>query len=230
MRIAAAVCLSLCLVVGLALTGCDSDGVKLTTAKDSTSYAMGAQVGKSINEAKFDVDPEIIAKAVVEAMNGSSAMPDSVIAQLMFKLQDQRRGQQMVEDQTKAKGAIKAGKDFLEANKTKPGVITTASGLQYKVVKAGTGAKPQATSTVRIHYVGTLIDGTEFDNSIKRGQPAEFPVNGVIPGFAEALSLMSVGAKHTVYIPHELAYGVQQAGSIPPGSVLVFEIEMLGIK
>jgi FKBP-type peptidyl-prolyl cis-trans isomerase FkpA/FKBP-type peptidyl-prolyl cis-trans isomerase FklB len=230
MRIAATVCLSLSLAVGIALTGCDSESVKLTSSKDSTSYAMGAQVGKSINESKFDVDPEIIAKAVVDVMNGSQAIPDSVIAQLMFKLQEQRRGAQQAEDEAKAKGTIKAGKDFLEANKSKPGVVATASGLQYKVIKAGTGAKPQATSTVRIHYVGTLIDGTEFDNSIKRGQPAEFPVNGVIPGFAEALSLMSVGAKHMVYIPHELAYGLQQAGTIPPGSVLVFEIEMLGIK
>lgn len=228
MRIAAF--LPLVVSVALILIGCDSDGPNLTTSKDSTSYAMGAQVGKSIVESKFDVDPKIIAQAVTDAMNGSSAMPDSVIAKLMFKLQEQRRDQQRIEDESKAKGTIKAGKDFLEANKSKPGVITTASGLQYKVVKAGTGAKPQATSTVRIHYRGTLIDGTEFDSSIKRGQPVEFPVNGVIPGFAEALSLMSVGSKHMVYIPNELAYGLQQAGAIPAGSVLVFEIEMLAIK
>ncbi len=228
MRIAAT--LVFAIAIGLMLTACDSGEVKLSSMKDSTSYAMGAQVGKSISEGKFDVDPEIIAKAVVDAMNGSSAMPDSVIAQMMFKLQELRREQQRVDDESKAKSTIKAGKDFLEANKSKPGVITTTSGLQYKVLKAGSGPKPQASSTVRIHYTGTLIDGTVFDSSIKRGQPAEFPIGGVIPGFAEALSLMTVGAKHMVYIPHEIGYGLQQAGSIPPGSVLVFEIELLAIK
>jgi len=228
MRIAAT--LVSAIAIGLMMTACDSGEVKLSTMKDSTSYAMGAQVGKSIAEGQFDVDPDVVAKAVIEAMNGASAMPDSVIAQVMIKLQEQRREQQRAKDEEKSKGTIKAGQDFLEANKSKPGVITTASGLQYKVLKAGSGPKPQSSSTVRIHYTGTLIDGTEFDSSIKRGQPAEFPVGGVIPGFAEALSLMTVGSKHMVYIPHEIAYGLQQAGTIPAGSVLVFEIELLAIK
>lgn len=228
MRIAAV--LSFALTIGLMLVACDSGETELSTMKDSTSYALGAQVGRSISEGKFDVDPEIVAKAVTDAMSGASLMPDSVIAQTMLKLQEQRSKQQQAEQETKSKETVKAGKDFLEANKSKPGVITTASGLQYKVLKPGSGAKPQASSKVRIHYTGTLIDGTEFDSSIKRGEPAEFPIGGVIPGFAEALSLMSVGAKHMVYIPHELAYGLQQAGSIPPGSVLVFEIELLAIN
>ena len=114
--------------------------------------------------------------------------------------------------------------------KPKPGVVTTASGLQYKVIKEGSGAKPTSASTVRIHYTGKLIDGTEFDSSIKRGEPAEFPVGAVIPGFSEALSLMTVGSKYMVYIPQELGYGMQAAGPIPAGSVLIFEIELLGIK
>jgi FKBP-type peptidyl-prolyl cis-trans isomerase len=163
-------------------------------------------------------------------MGGSPQMTDSIVALMMNKLEQSRRDQQAKEDESKAKGNVKAGKDFLEANKSKPGVVTTASGLQYKVLTAGSGAKPTSASTVKIHYTGSLIDGTVFDSSIKRGEPAEFPLGGVIPGFAEALSMMSVGAKYMVYMPSELAYGMQQAGPIPPGSVLVFEIELLGIK
>ncbi len=228
MRIAAVLSFSFC--IGLMFSGCDGGGKDLSSFKDSTSYAIGAQVGKSLNASKFDVDPEIVAQAVKDAMGGGSQMPDSIVATMMSKLEQSRREQQVKEDESKAKGNIKAGKDFLEANKSKPGVVTTASGLQYKVLTAGTGAKPTSASTVKIHFTGSLIDGTIFDSSVKRGQPAEFPVGGVIPGFAEALSMMSVGSKYMVYMPSELAYGMQQAGPIPPGSVLVFEIELLGIK
>lgn len=222
--------LPILLCFGLLLTGCDNAGSELKTFKDSTSYAIGAQVGKSLISSKFDVDPEIVAKAVTEVMTSTSQMSDSVVAQMMVKLEESRRKQQMEENEAKAKGAIKAGKDFLEANKTKPGVVTTASGLQYKVIKEGSGAKPTSASTVRIHYTGKLIDGTEFDSSVKRGEPAEFPVGAVIPGFSEALSLMTVGSKYMVFIPQELGYGMQAAGPIPAGSVLIFEIELLGIK
>ncbi|MBU3679164.1 MAG: FKBP-type peptidyl-prolyl cis-trans isomerase [Candidatus Kapabacteria bacterium] len=218
------------LCIGLAFTGCDNGGKELSTFKDSTSYAIGAQVGKSIVSSKFDVDPEVVAQAVTDAMNNSSQMSDSVIALAMNKLQESRRLQQAKEDESKAQGNIKAGKAFLEANKSKPGVVTTATGLQYMVVKEGTGAKPTSASVVKIHYTGKLIDGKVFDSSVERGQPVEFPVGGVIPGFSEALSLMSIGAKYMVYIPQELGYGMQSAGPIPPGSTLVFEIELLGIK
>lgn len=222
--------LPILLCFGFILTGCDNGGSELKTFKDSTSYAIGAQVGKSLISSKFDVDPEIVAQAVTEVMTSTSQMSDSVVAQMMVKLEESRRKQQMQENEAKAKGTVKAGKDFLEANKSKPGVVTTASGLQYKVIKEGSGAKPTSASTVRIHYTGKLIDGTEFDSSIKRGEPAEFPVGAVIPGFSEALSLMTVGSKYMVYIPQELGYGMQAAGPIPAGSVLIFEIELLGIK
>ena len=228
MRIAAVLPIFLC--IGLIFSGCDGGSKNLSTFKDSTSYAIGTQVGKSLVASKFDVDPEVVALAIKDAMGGSSQMTDSIVALMMNKLEQSRRDQQAKEDESKAKGNIKAGKDFLEANKSKPGVVTTASGLQYKVLTAGSGAKPTSASTVKIHYTGSLIDGTVFDSSIKRGEPAEFPLGGVIPGFAEALSMMSVGAKYMVYMPSELAYGMQQAGPIPPGSVLVFEIELLGIK
>lgn len=228
MRILRIVPVVLC--ISLAFTGCDNGGKELSTFKDSTSYAIGVQVGKSISSSKFDVDPEIVALAVTEAMNNSAQMPDSIVVEMMNKLQESRRKQQVKEDESKAQGNIKAGKAFLEANKSKPGVVTTASGLQYMVVKEGTGAKPTSSSVVKIHYTGKLIDGTVFDSSIQRGEPVEFPVGGVIPGFSEALSLMSIGAKYMVYIPQELGYGMQTAGPIPPGSTLVFEIELLGIK
>jgi FKBP-type peptidyl-prolyl cis-trans isomerase len=228
MRIAAVLPIFLC--IGLIFSGCDGGSKNLSTFKDSTSYAIGTQVGKSLVSSKFDVDPEVVALAIKDAMGGSPQMTDSIVALMMNKLEQSRRDQQAKEDESKAKGNVKAGKDFLEANKSKPGVVTTASGLQYKVLTAGSGAKPTSASTVKIHYTGSLIDGTVFDSSIKRGEPAEFPLGGVIPGFAEALSMMSVGAKYMVYMPSELAYGMQQAGPIPPGSVLVFEIELLGIK
>lgn len=228
MRIVAVLPIFLC--IGLLFAGCDGGSKNLSTFKDSTSYAIGTQVGKSLVSSKFDVDPDVVAQAIKDAMGGSPLMTDSIVALMMNKLEQSRRDQQVKEDESKAKGNIKAGKDFLEANKSKPGVVTTASGLQYKVLTAGSGAKPTSASTVKIHYTGSLIDGTVFDSSIKRGEPAEFPLGGVIPGFSEALSLMSVGAKYVVYMPSELAYGMQQAGPIPPGSALVFEIELLGIK
>jgi FKBP-type peptidyl-prolyl cis-trans isomerase FklB len=132
--------------------------------------------------------------------------------------------------EAKAKGNIEAGEKFLDQNKTKPGVKTTASGLQYEVLKEGNGPKPLETDTVTVHYVGTLLNGEEFDNSYKRGQPISLPLNGVIRGWTEALQLMPLGSKYKLYIPYQLGYGTQGAGSIPPGSALVFEVELLKIN
>jgi FKBP-type peptidyl-prolyl cis-trans isomerase len=122
-----------------------------------------------------------------------------------------------------------AGENFLAANKKKAGVKTTASGLQYEVIREGTGPKPTAQDTVTVNYAGTLINGTEFDNSYKRGEPITFPLRGVIAGWTEGLQLMSTGAKYKFYIPHQLAYGTNDVGTIPAGSVLVFEVELLKI-
>ncbi|MBD0293730.1 MAG: FKBP-type peptidyl-prolyl cis-trans isomerase, partial [Flavisolibacter sp.] len=130
----------------------------------------------------------------------------------------------------KSKQNIEAGKQFLETNKTKAGVQTTPSGLQYEVVVQGTGAKPTINDTVVCHYAGRLINGTEFDNSYKRGEPATFPVSGVIKGWTEALQLMPVGSKYKLYIPYNLAYGTNEAGPIPPGSLLIFDVELLKIN
>ena len=132
--------------------------------------------------------------------------------------------------EAKAKPNISAGQKFLATNKTKQGVRTTPSGLQYEVITEGTGIKPTASDTVVTHYRGTLIDGTEFDNSYNRGQPATFPVGGVIKGWTEALQLMPAGSKYKLYIPHNLAYGTNETGPIPAGSVLIFEVELLEVK
>ena len=125
---------------------------------------------------------------------------------------------------------LKAGEDFLAANAKKEGVKTTASGLQYKVIKSGSGPSPKPTDTVKVHYNGTLIDGTVFDSSIRRGSPATFPVNGVIPGWTEALQLMKVGDKWQLFIPAKLAYGEQGPGPIGPNATLIFDVELLGIE
>jgi FKBP-type peptidyl-prolyl cis-trans isomerase len=125
---------------------------------------------------------------------------------------------------------LKAGEAFLAANAKKEGVKTTASGLQYKVIKAGTGASPKPTDIVKVHYTGTLVDGTVFDSSVQRGEPATFPVNGVIPGWTEALQLMKVGDKWQLVIPSKLAYGEQGPRAIGPNSTLIFDVELLGIE
>ncbi|HWJ27699.1 MAG TPA: FKBP-type peptidyl-prolyl cis-trans isomerase, partial [Flavisolibacter sp.] len=125
---------------------------------------------------------------------------------------------------------IAEGEKFLASNKTKAGVKTTASGIQYEVLTQGTGPKPAATDTVTVNYVGTLTNGTEFDNSYKRGEPISFPLNGVIPGWTEALQLMPVGSKYKLYIPYQLAYGMNDNGPIPGGSLLIFEVELLNVK
>jgi FKBP-type peptidyl-prolyl cis-trans isomerase FkpA/FKBP-type peptidyl-prolyl cis-trans isomerase FklB len=149
-------------------------------------------------------------------------------------IMDRFRQSQMVKQRDRmtrlAEENIGKGQAFLDANKTKKGVQVTASGLQYRVIKKGNGPKPDQNSTVEVQYVGKLIDGTEFDSSIKRGAPATFPVTGVIPGWTEALLLMNVGSKFELVIPSNLAYGERGGGPIPPNSVLIFEVELLSVK
>jgi FKBP-type peptidyl-prolyl cis-trans isomerase FklB len=199
--------------------------VALKTTQDSLSYAIGLSVANFYKQQNItNINTALVMRAINDVNKGNKLVLD-----------EQQANQTIVNFMQKAKAekasvAKKQGQDFLAANKNKPGVVTTSSGLQYLVLKTGTGPKPALTDMVRVHYHGTLIDGRVFDSSVQRGQPIELSVNGVIPGWTEALQMMPVGSKWKLFVPSNLAYGDQQAGPlIAPGSTLVFEVELLDI-
>ena len=180
----------------------------LETEKDKQSYAIGLNVGKSLHRDDIDVDPKIVLQGLQDALaDGKVLLTDDQIKTVMTDLQNQVRQKQEEKRQPWPRANKKDGAAFLAANATKEGVVTLPSGLQYKVLVAGTGPKPSATDSVVCNYRGTLLDNTEFDSSYKRGQPATFPVGGVIKGWTEALQLMPVGSKWQLFIPADLAYG-----------------------
>ena len=204
---------------------------ELKTDKDKFSYALGMQMGENFRRDGLDLDVAIYAKALAETLNGGKlALTAEEKTAILMAARDQFVKKQQEIQQAKAKEAQAAGAKFLEANKTKEGVVALPSGLQYKILKQGDGPKPTAESTVVCSYKGTLIDGTEFDNSANHGGTATFPVNGVIKGWTEALQLMQVGSKWQLFIPSELGYGGEGSGQIPANSVLVFEVELVSIK
>lgn len=204
----------------------------LTTKKEKVSYAIGADLGGKLKSSSIDVDPNILTRALKDSLTGAkSAMTDDEIRATLSDLTKDMQAKQATLNKEKADKNKQEGEAFLTANKTKEGVVALPSGLQYKIIKAGTGPKPTAADTVVCNYKGTLIDGKEFDSSYKRGQPATFPVGGVIKGWTEALQLMSVGSTWQLFIPADLAYGDRQAGpDITPGSTLVFEVELVSIQ
>lgn len=203
----------------------------LTTEKDKQSYAIGLNVGKSLHRDDIDVDPKIVLQGLQDAMaDGKVLLTDDQIKTVMTDLQNQVRHKQEEKRQAMAESNKKDGAAFLAANATKPGVVTLPSGLQYKVLTSGTGAKPTATDSVVCNYRGTLLDNTEFDSSYKRGQPMTFPVSGVIKGWTEALQLMPVGSKWQLFIPADLAYGERAQGPGGPNATLVFDLELLSIQ
>jgi len=199
--------------------------VMLKTTQDSLSYAIGLSLANFYKQQNITgVNTALVMRAITDVNKGTKLPMDEQQANACIVNYMQK------EKAAKASVAKKQGEDFLAANKTKPGVVTTPSGLQYLVLKAGTGEKPKLTDMVRVHYHGTLIDGRVFDSSVERKQPIELAVNGVIPGWTEALQMMPVGSKWRLFIPSNLAYGDQQAGPmIAPGSTLVFEVELLDI-
>jgi FKBP-type peptidyl-prolyl cis-trans isomerase FklB len=217
-----------------------NEGVKETSKKKDAYYA-GLQIGQQIkNQMIKGVNKELFGADSTKTISVDNFMAGFVAGTLgkgqKMTMQQAQEYTQKNMEAIKAKsmeknfGANKkAGEDFLAANKAKPGVVTTASGLQYKIVKAGTGATPSDTSKVKVNYKGTLIDGTEFDSSYKRKEPATFVANQVIKGWTEALKLMPVGSKWIIYVPQNLAYGSKDAGQIKPFSTLVFEVELLEI-
>jgi FKBP-type peptidyl-prolyl cis-trans isomerase FklB len=203
----------------------------LKTDKDKQSYAIGMNIGKSIHRDGVDVDPNILLRGMKDALaGGKTVLTEDEAKAVMLSLQTEVHKQQAEKAQLAGEANKKAGDAFLAANKTKEGVVTLPSGLQYKILTQGTGPKPAATDTVVCNYKGTLLDNTEFDSSYSRKEPLTIPVSGVIKGWTEALQLMPVGSKWQLFIPSDLAYGPQAKGPIAANSTLIFEVELLSIQ
>ncbi|MCE9677826.1 FKBP-type peptidyl-prolyl cis-trans isomerase [Shewanella sp. AS1] len=236
--------MSLVALAVVGLTACNQEEksntapeVKLETVAQKQAYSVGASIGKymsgHIKEQEalgMPVDRSLIiagfSNGLSDELKLSEEEMQTVLQNLDETINEKRQAQAAeIAEKTKAESAA-----YLETNKAKEGVTTTVSGLQYEVLKQADGEKPAATDTVEVHYVGTLIDGTQFDSSVARGEPAKFPLNRVIPGWTEGVQLMSVGSKYRFVIPAELAYGSRDTGSIPPNSTLIFEVELLSIE
>jgi len=201
---------------------------KYTSVETQASYGVGFQMGEQLKSNPFEgLSLDAVLDGLSDAFNGQASQVDTDTLRNAFGEIHQRMQAAKAEQ---SKAVIEEGNAYLAKNAERDEVTVTESGLQYEIIEAGEGGKPAADSTVRVHYHGTLIDGSVFDSSYKRGQPAEFPVNGVIRGWTEALQLMPVGAKWKLYIPYDLAYGEQGAGgAIAPYSTLVFDVELLDI-
>jgi FKBP-type peptidyl-prolyl cis-trans isomerase len=197
---------------------------------DTISYIIGANIAQSIAKENLQLNKDMVFKGFSDAQaKADTIFSEEQIVKIMTAWQQEIGAKKTALAEQECANNLKAGDDFLAANKLKEGVIETASGLQYKILKPGEGASPSDTSMVQVHYTGTLIDGKVFDSSRERGEPVEFPVNGVIPGWTEALKLMKKGSQYMLYIPAKLAYGNQKTGPIPEGSTLIFDVELLDI-
>lgn len=222
--------LSLAVCAALAAAPVFADDVPKTD-KDKVSYTIGHGLGVNLKGQGVDVNVDQLAKGVKDGLgNAKPVMTSAEMEKTMTELRTRIMAAQQEKTKSVAAKNKTEGEAFLAKNKTAPGVKTLPSGLQYQVLKEGTGKLPKATDKVRVNYRGTLLDGTEFDSSYSRGTPAEFPVNGVIPGWTEALQLMKEGSKWKLFIPANLAYGEQGAGGvIGPNAVLVFEVELMKV-
>jgi len=218
--------------IALASTCFAQEKIQLKDTKDKVSYSIGLDIGSTFKKQKMDIDLDILGKGLKDGVSGAKpALSDDEMKQTMTAYSKEMTEKQMAANKEAATKNATAGEAFLAENKKKEGVKTTASGLQYKVLKEGTGPTPKATDSVTTNYRGTLIGGKEFDSSYKRGEPATFPVSGVIKGWTEALQLMKVGSKYQLFVPHTLAYGERGAGQdIGPNETLIFEVELLAVK
>lgn len=204
---------------------------KLETERDKVSYMVGMQIGGSLQQIKDEVDlPTLFQGIETTLKDGKPLLTPEEAGEVQQKFAERLQAQHAAQEQAAAKKNKEEGEAFLASNKSAKGVKTTASGLQYQVITEGKGAKPAATDTVKVHYTGTLLDGTKFDSSVDRGQPATFALNQVIPGWTEGLQLMPEGSKYTLWIPSDLAYGDKGTpGPIGPNATLKFEVELLEI-
>lgn len=208
-----------------------ADPPALTDQKDKVSYSIGMDIGNNLKKQSIEVDPDILARGIRDVMSGKEPLLSAEEArETLGALQKELMAKAQARTKELAEKNRKEGDRFLAENGKKEGVVSLPSGLQYKVLESGSGPSPGKTDTVETNYRGTLVDGTEFDSSYTRGEPAVFPVNGVIPGWTEALQRMKVGDKWRIFVPPDLAYGERGAGPIGPNATLVFEIELLSIK
>jgi len=205
---------------------------ELKTQDQKISYMLGQDMGAYLKKMGITIDKASLFQGIDDTLSGNKPlMTLEQVTTLKQEFGKKMQDEQMAKSKVAGDKNVKEGSDFLAKNKSEKGVITTASGLQYTIITQGTGAKPKATDVVTVNYRGTTLDGKEFDSSYKRGQPATFPVNGVIPGWTEALQILNVGSKAKLFIPSSLAYGERGAGpDIGPNATLIFEIELVSIN
>ena len=223
-----AVCIVLC-STGMVIAG---ETITLKEQKEKVSYSIGVSIGKSMKRDAIDVNPDLVVQGIKDALSGGKILlTDEEMVATFTALQQDLAAKQTEARKALAEKNLKEGEKFLAENAKKEGVVTQPSGLQYKIITDGTGKKAKLTDTVTVHYRGTMIDGTEFDSSYKRNEPATFQLQGVIPGWTEGVSLMKVGSKWQLFIPSKLAYGEEGAGDvIGPNATLIFDVELLDAK
>lgn len=216
----------------LSMSACAQEKTELSTVKEKASYALGQQMVGNLVQVASEIDQESFIQGIKDALDNKAPLIDRQAgAEALKEYESVLQEAMLAHQNAESEKNLKAAQEFLEKNKTKPEVTVTESGLQYEVLREGAGAKPKASDVVRVHYRGTLLDGTEFDSSYSRGEPVSFPLNQVIPGWTEGVQLMNAGAKYKFYIPPELGYGPRGAGdSIGPNEALIFEVELLAIE
>jgi FKBP-type peptidyl-prolyl cis-trans isomerase len=227
--------ISVLIIFGLffATVGCGQNSekkVELKNLTDSASYAIGADIARTFKRQNIEINKDALIQGFSEYSDGNGTIDEATVNQILTRFQQKMRAEQQAKADKKAEENLKKGEEFLKKNAKQKGVHVTPSGLQYKILKQGNGPKPKLTDKVKVNYKGTLIDGTVFDSSYDRGEPAVFPVNGVIKGWQEAIPMMNVGSKWIIYIPANLAYGEHAPSQIGPNQVLIFEVELLGIE
>ncbi len=221
-------------VMGLAMSTAmaATDATSLTTDKDKLSYSIGADLGKNFKTQGIDINPEVLAKGMQDGMSGAQLiLTEQQMKDVLNKFQKDLMAKRSAEFNKKSEENKTKGESFLKENKAKPGVVVLPSGLQYKIIETGSGAKPSKSDTVTVEYTGRLIDGTVFDSTEKTGKPATFQVSQVIPGWTEALQLMPAGSTWEIYVPSGLAYGPRSVGGpIGPNETLIFKIHLISVK